>query len=131
MKPAIDKSESDPNELLGSITKRETDVLKLVAEGLCNKLIAHELGISVGVVKLHVKSVLGKLNVHNRTHAAVIYVKAQLIGVYNPTKEIIVGRIHEYCGRKFHQGCASSLPETLKTGSVLKAINLDEYFFKE
>jgi DNA-binding NarL/FixJ family response regulator len=51
-------------------TRRESDVLKLLASGLCNKAIAAELEISAGTVKAHVKALLQKLNASTRTAAA-------------------------------------------------------------
>jgi len=47
----------------------------LMAEGQGNKLIARNLGISDGTVKLHVKAVLRKLGVHSRVEAAVMYIE--------------------------------------------------------
>jgi len=52
-----------------SLTHREEEVLRLVVEGLCNKAIARRLGIAVGTVKSHLKSVFGKLDVESRTQA--------------------------------------------------------------
>jgi two-component system nitrate/nitrite response regulator NarL len=46
-----------------------------MAEGQGNKMIARNLGISDGTVKLHVKSVLRKLDVHSRVEAAVMYIE--------------------------------------------------------
>jgi two-component system nitrate/nitrite response regulator NarL len=57
------------------LTSRETDIISLLAEGQSNKLIAHNLGISEGTVKLHVKAVLRKLGVHSRVEAAVLAVE--------------------------------------------------------
>lgn len=57
------------------LTPRESEVLVLIAEGLGNKLIARKLGISYGTVKLHVKAVLRKLDVHSRVEAAVMYIE--------------------------------------------------------
>jgi len=54
-----------------SLTARESEVLNYIAEGMCNKTIARELGISVGTVKVHVKHVLHKLNLHSRLEAVV------------------------------------------------------------
>jgi len=51
------------------LTRREIDVLELVAEGLPNKAIAERLGISDQTVKFHVASVTGKLGASNRTDA--------------------------------------------------------------
>ena len=51
------------------LTPRETEVLALVAEGLSNKAIADELGISDQTVKFHVSSIAGKLGAASRTDA--------------------------------------------------------------
>ena len=51
-------------------TPRETDVLRLMATGLCNKAIAAELNIGCGTVKTHVKALLDKLGAPTRTAAA-------------------------------------------------------------
>lgn len=56
------------------LTPREMQILCHLAEGQSNKVIARELGISDGTVKLHVKSILRKLGVHSRVEAAVIAV---------------------------------------------------------
>jgi DNA-binding NarL/FixJ family response regulator len=55
-----------------TLTSRELDVLRLVMWGSSNKAIANRLGMTVGTVKCHVKSILGKLNVSSRTEAAAI-----------------------------------------------------------
>lgn len=52
------------------LTSREQTVLQCLRRGLPNKLIAHELDISIGTVKLHVHNIIAKLKVHNRTEAA-------------------------------------------------------------
>ncbi|PTU74769.1 response regulator [Pseudomonas mangrovi] len=52
------------------LTARERQTLALIAEGLSNKLIARELGISDGTVKIHVKHLLSKLNLHSRLEVA-------------------------------------------------------------
>ena len=54
-----------------SLTPREQDILKLIAEGLSNKMIARKLDISDGTVKVHVKHLLKKLNLRSRVEAAV------------------------------------------------------------
>lgn len=58
-----------------ALTPREGEILKLIADGQGNKLIARNLGISDGTVKLHVKAVLRKLEVHSRVEAAVMYIE--------------------------------------------------------
>ena len=61
--------------LFSELTPREAEILCLLAEGQSNKVIARNLGISDGTVKLHVKAILRKLNVHSRVEAAVIAVE--------------------------------------------------------
>lgn len=58
-----------------SLTPRESEILGLLAEGQSNKVIARNLGISDGTVKLHVKAILRKLDVHSRVEAAVMAVE--------------------------------------------------------
>lgn len=55
---------------LGEITLRERQTLSLIASGMSNKLIARELGISDGTVKVYVKALLRKLNLHSRLELA-------------------------------------------------------------
>ncbi|MFZ0254824.1 MAG: response regulator [Gammaproteobacteria bacterium] len=62
----------------GELTPREMEILCHLAEGQSNKVIARELGISDGTVKLHVKSILRKLRVHSRVEAAVLAVEQGL-----------------------------------------------------
>ena len=57
------------------LTPREGEILGLLAEGQSNKVIARNLGISDGTVKLHVKAILRKLSVHSRVKAAVMAVE--------------------------------------------------------
>ncbi len=53
------------------LTPRQMDVLKLIAKGQSNKIIAAELGLTEGTVKLHVTSILKSLKVYNRTGAII------------------------------------------------------------
>lgn len=53
------------------LTPRELEVLEMIAQGLSNKDIAAALSITEFTVKFHVKSILHKLNVSDRTHAAI------------------------------------------------------------
>lgn len=60
-------------------TERETDVLRLLAEGLSNKEIAYKLQISETTVKSHVKNIMQKLDVTSRTQAALHAVRIGLV----------------------------------------------------
>jgi two-component system nitrate/nitrite response regulator NarL len=60
------------------LTRREREILCHLANGRSNKMIARELDIAEGTVKLHVKSILRKLEVHSRVEAAVIAVEQGL-----------------------------------------------------
>jgi DNA-binding NarL/FixJ family response regulator len=53
------------------LTSREQDVLKLLRSGRQNKIIAYELGISESTVKVHLRNIMKKLHVSNRTQVAV------------------------------------------------------------
>ena len=61
------------------LTNRETQVLRHVSMGLKNREIGKSLGISVETVKEHVQNILRKLNVNDRTQAAVWAVKGGLV----------------------------------------------------
>jgi two-component system nitrate/nitrite response regulator NarL len=63
---------------LDDLTPREREILCHLADGQSNKVIARNLGISDGTVKLHVKAILRKLDVHSRVEAAVIAVEHNL-----------------------------------------------------
>lgn len=61
---------------LEDLTVREIDILQCLTEGLANKQIGRRLGIQEATVKIHVKSLIGKLGVSNRTQAALWGVRA-------------------------------------------------------
>ncbi len=63
---------------LNKLTARQKRVLELLAEGLPNKVIAHELGISETTVKAHVGEILRKLKVYNRARAIVMLAQFDL-----------------------------------------------------
>jgi DNA-binding NarL/FixJ family response regulator len=64
-----------------ALTEREIDVLRRVAAGKSNKVIAAELDISEGTVKTHMKSILPKLDASDRTHAVMIALKRGILDV--------------------------------------------------
>ena len=51
---------------------REAEILRLVRQGLSNKMISRSLGIELPTVKNHVHSILGKLGVHRRAEAILL-----------------------------------------------------------
>lgn len=57
-----------------ALTDRETEVLVLLAQGCSNREIARELYLSVDTIKTHVRNLFGKLDVNNRTQAALVAV---------------------------------------------------------
>ncbi|MFG5120633.1 LuxR C-terminal-related transcriptional regulator [Methylorubrum sp. POS3] len=67
---------NDEGELPASLpcsqlTNREADILKYLVDGVSNKMIARQLDIAEATVKIHVKGILRKINVRNRTQAAI------------------------------------------------------------
>ena len=67
--------EAKSNDIISTLTPREKEILIHLADGGSNKHIARILNISDGTVKLHVKAILRKLNIHSRVEAAVIAVE--------------------------------------------------------
>lgn len=59
------------------LTPREEEILRLIAKGYSNKLVARELDLAVGTVKVHVKHILKKLRLKTRVEAAVWAVSIQ------------------------------------------------------
>ena len=68
---ALKEKKDEPSRSLQGLTEKELMVLKGISQGLSNKLIARELNISDGTVKVHVKHILKKLNFHSRVEAAI------------------------------------------------------------
>ncbi|PKM93816.1 MAG: DNA-binding response regulator [Firmicutes bacterium HGW-Firmicutes-1] len=65
------------------LTKRELEVLKLITEGLLNKEIAHKLCISEKTVKNHISNIFKKIEVSDRTQAAVFAIKNKVVDVFD------------------------------------------------
>jgi DNA-binding CsgD family transcriptional regulator len=79
--PAV-RGRDDRIVFTGLVTRRELDVLRLLADGKSNKAIAEVLVISDGTVKFHVNSILRKLHVANRAEAVSRYLR--LLGMRAP-----------------------------------------------
>ncbi len=73
--------ESRGEEGAEPLTNREEDVLRLVAKGLSNERIAEALFISEATVRTHVGNILGKLNLSNRTQAALYALRTGLASI--------------------------------------------------
>ncbi|TVQ87741.1 MAG: response regulator [Chromatiaceae bacterium] len=73
-----ERAAPDRETSLADLTPREMEILCHLAGGQSNKVIGHQLGISEGTVKLHVKSILRKLSVRSRVEAAVLAVERGL-----------------------------------------------------
>jgi DNA-binding CsgD family transcriptional regulator len=61
------------------LTERETDVLRCLVTGAANKTVAKKLNIALGTVKVHVRSIMGKLDARTRTEAATVAIKRGLL----------------------------------------------------
>jgi DNA-binding NarL/FixJ family response regulator len=72
---ALMRQASAPPSPIQSLTEREIDVLKLIAQGQSNREIADTLYLTEGTVKGYVSTILSKLNVQDRTQAALLAVK--------------------------------------------------------
>ena len=72
---SVDESQTIDPKVIESLTRREREVLQLMAEGKSNRAIGEFLFISEKTVKNHVSSILQKLNVQDRTQAVVISIK--------------------------------------------------------
>jgi len=76
-----DQPEENEAEFSEEITSRETDVLRMLAEGLVNRDIAARLGISEHTVKFHISSILDKLGASTRTEAVTLGIRRGLIAI--------------------------------------------------
>lgn len=83
--PALNAKMIETNkdaEKIKSLTKRELDVLKLLAVGMFNKEVGKRLEISERTVKNHVSNIFKKLGVTDRTQAAVFAIRNNLVQIH-------------------------------------------------
>jgi DNA-binding NarL/FixJ family response regulator len=73
------RPDAPPTAVLGTLTPRETQVLRLVAEGLSNHEISAQLTVSEETIKTHVSRVLNKLDLRDRTQAVVTAYESGLV----------------------------------------------------
>jgi two-component system, NarL family, response regulator len=71
--PVKETNENNP------LTSRETEILTLIAAGKSNNEIAQQLNITIGTVRVHVHAILQKLEVRDRTSAAIMAIQQNLI----------------------------------------------------
>lgn len=80
---------------MNHLTRREIQIAELLSEGKLNKEIASVLSISENTVKNHITSLFRKLNVRNRTQAAIAYKSGKSPGIFKlklPKLEIFIVR---------------------------------------
>jgi len=82
LKKRMNERQASLNSLDENLTMREIEVLKLLAEGLFNKEIAYTLNISEKTVKNHISNIFKKINVSDRTQAAVYAIKHNLVDIF-------------------------------------------------
>lgn len=71
--PALTPSQ----ERLALLTERQKDVMRMLADGLINKQIAHRLDISVATVKTHIAAAVRRMRAKNRIHAVAMLIRAE------------------------------------------------------
>ncbi len=64
-----------------ALTPRESEVLRMVADGLANKEIAYRLGLAESTIKFHLASVMGKLGAGSRTEAVSIGIRQGIVAI--------------------------------------------------
>ena len=78
----IEKNISMDQELVSQLTKREIEILKQIAGGRFNKEIADSLDITERTVKTHISNLFKKINVNDRTQAAVFAIRNNMVNLY-------------------------------------------------
>jgi DNA-binding NarL/FixJ family response regulator len=76
----VRSASDDPSALRSTLTRREQEVLQLLASGLTQPEIARELVISSSTVASHIEHILEKLGVHSRAQAVALALRSGLVG---------------------------------------------------
>ena|SRR5262249_29761295 len=82
-----------------SLTARQRAVLELLSRGDTNKVIARRLGMTEGTVKVHVRQIMRKLGVTNRTQVAVAFANGVLKRAALPVAAILM-HVFQACGSR-------------------------------
>ena len=75
--PDVDLETAELMARMATLTPQQVRVLMMLSEGLLNKQIAYQLGVSEATVKAHVSAILQKLNVESRTQAVIAAAKIE------------------------------------------------------
>jgi len=79
--------------IVHGLSQREEEILRSVVRGHSNKMIARTCGVTDATIKVHMKSILRKIRVANRTQAA-IWALGQGYGADNDPSSSALGRLH-------------------------------------
>jgi two-component system nitrate/nitrite response regulator NarL len=82
MVTAADRKDFDKSPAPSSLSGRELEILRHLASGQANKVIANDLHITEATVKVHVKGILGKICATNRTQVAIWAIHNGLKPIY-------------------------------------------------
>jgi len=83
--PGNNSSETELAERMAKLTPQQFKVLMMMSQGLLNKQIAYDLGVSEATIEAHVTAIMGKLGVSNRTQAVLA---ASKLSVSNPNSTL-------------------------------------------
>ncbi len=75
MRQVANRQEQQPTLITEKLSEREIEVLRLIAHGFSNRDIAERMHLSEGTVRNHVSAIFAKLDVSDRTQAAIIAIR--------------------------------------------------------
>jgi len=104
-----------------SLTERELEVLRLVADGLTNREIARELFIAENTVKNHVRNILDKLHLHSRMEAVVFAMRDGVAVMVPVVRGKKMGDLTAITGNvKSGEKAVARPPDNLASGALVK-----------